>query len=157
MILFSKLKRNTSDVTQPLKPTSQTAPFRLMIFGACAALLLPILYPLACNLLLPASDAGTVKGFFFDVSRVVVPLVVGGGGVGTVVSSVSKTLGKIGAQLSPGMVTDATPNGEGVGALAPISHLVARSGFDVRDFNIGTAPNTAASQEEDDLPDADSE
>ena len=127
----------TENLTQSLKPTSQTASFRLLVIGGMASLLLPILYPLACNLVLPSSDANTVKGFFFDISRVVLPLVVGGGGLGTVAGSLLKTGGKVAAQLAPGFATDATPNGEGIGALAPIGALVAQHGFDVRDFNIG--------------------
>lgn len=145
----------TDNVTDPVKSSGQTLPVRLVIAAATASLVLPLLVPLVCNWLLPSSDAERVKNFFFDTASLAFPVLLGGGGLGAVANSVLARGGKIAAQLAPGFVTDATPNGEGIGkgigkgqsdlsdalkgaVLESVGAYVAqRSGFDIRDFNIG--------------------
>jgi len=111
----------TENVTQNLMPTSQTASYRVLIAAALSALLLPIIYPLAANGTLPASDAATVKQLFFDTLRASLPVLLGMSGFGTVAGSLLLRGGKIAAQLAPGMVTQATPNGEGIGGATDVN------------------------------------
>jgi len=107
---------NTSNVTQNIKPSKQSAPFQLLIVAGALGLILPIVYPLVANGTLPASDAATVKNLFFDTLKSALPALLTYGGGGTVLGSLAVRFGKIGAQLAPGMITEATPNGEGIGA-----------------------------------------
>ncbi len=109
---------NTENITGSLKPTSKTAPFQLLLACVVLALLLPLIYPLAANGILPASDAATTKVLFFDTFRAALPVILGGSAFSTLLGSNAKTLGKVVAQLAPGVVTDATPGGEGIGAKA---------------------------------------
>ena len=105
---------NVSNITSDLKPTSQTAPFRLAIGALVGALVLPILLPMVCNALLPATDAAVSKQWYFDSFGAALPVILGGGSLGAVAGSLFKTGGKVVAQLSPGVVTEATPAGEGI-------------------------------------------
>ena len=109
---------NRSDVTAPVKSTVRTVPFGIFIGGGLALLALPILLPLVCNAVLPSVDAERAKTFYLDNFSLALAIVTTGGGLGAVGGSLSGRLGKILAQLAPGMATAATPNGEGVGAMA---------------------------------------
>lgn len=136
----------TENITGSLKPTSKTASFQLLLAAAASAFLLPLVYPLVANHVLPAQDAASVKGLFLDTYRAAIPVILSTSFGGTVLASVLKTGGKVAAQLAPGVVTDATPNGEGIGS--------ATSVLAVSDLTI---PSTVPTQEDDDAPDADSE
>lgn len=109
---------NRSDVTAPVKSTIRTVPFGIFIGGGLALLALPILLPLICNAVLPLADAERAKTFYLDNFSLALAIVTTGGGLGAVGGSLSGRLGKILAQLAPGMATAATPDGEGIGAMA---------------------------------------
>lgn len=105
---------NQSDVTAPVKSTARTVPFGIFIGGGIASLMLPILLPMICNAALPPVDAERAKTFYLDNFSLALAIVTTGGGLGAVGGSLAGRIGKILAQLAPGMATDATPNGEGI-------------------------------------------
>ena len=131
---------NISNVTSNLKPTSKTASAVLLYVAGTAALVLPLIYPAIANRVLGPADAATVKALFFDTFRSAMPILLGGGGLGVVAASSSKTIGKVIAQLAPGMATAATPNGEGIGGVAaPSGDVLKDAGVQIPGNQIESA------------------
>lgn len=67
---------------------------------------------------MPAADAAVSKQWYFSSFGAALPVILGGGSLGAIAGSLFKTGGKVVAQLAPGVVTDATPSGEGIGGVA---------------------------------------
>lgn len=78
----------------------------------------PIALPRAANYFLPPADAAIAKEFYMTNLGIVITSLVGGGGLGAITGSLIAKAGKVIAQLSPGIKTEATPSGEGLGVAA---------------------------------------
>lgn len=159
----------TGNITEPVKATTQTSSFRLLLAAAAAALVLPFVIPIICNLLERSSlftleDATNTKNFFWGFGRYFLATLGVGGTIGTVGSSLSSRIAKLAAQLAPGIPTAVTPNGEGIGALASlgvgmlgsvapqfapaVSAARETTGFDITDYNIGAPMGSASTYQE---------
>lgn len=110
------MKTQTSNVNDSIKPTRQTTPVQILVAASVSAIVLSVLYPLACNRLLPTPDATNSKEWFFDTLRMATPNLISAGGIGAIGGSLLVRGGKMWAQLAPGIKTPATPDGEGIGA-----------------------------------------
>lgn len=143
------MNTTTANITDNVKPTTQTSSFKMLLVAGAGILVLPFLIPILCNGLAHAGlftleDAETTKAFFGTAGKYFLTTIGVGGTVGTVGGSLTSRVAKYLGQLAPGIATAATPLGEGVGvgALAPaiggdMAGHVPTGKFDITDYNIG--------------------